>query len=286
MVYKPASLEAAQQDAERIVKRSGTSFYWAMRLLPPEKRTAMYAVYAFCRVVDDIADDPGKPDDKRKALGDWKSEIDLIYQGKPETSVGIALVPHITTFGLRKEDFLAVIEGMEMDAGESVRIRTMEELLTYCDRVACAVGRLSNRVFGVEDPMVDTCAKVLGEALQLTNILRDIADDAAINRVYLPADRLAAAGVRYQDPMEIVNADGVGTVCEELAHMARERFVAAETALGESETRQVKPAAIMMHMYARVFAKLEQRGWKRLHTPVRLTKLEKLWIAVRFGVFS
>ena len=172
-----------------IVRGSGTSFYWAMRRLPPSKRAAMYAIYAFCREVDDIADGPigpGAEVRKRRRLKEWRDEIQQIYAGKASTVVGHALLPAIEKFGLRIKDFNSVISGMEMDAGDSVRIENMDELTLYCDRVASAVGRLSTRVFGLEPQIGDRLAFNQGQALQLTNILRDVDEDAKQERLYLP----------------------------------------------------------------------------------------------------
>ncbi len=133
---------------EDIVRRAGTSFYWAMRRLPENKRRAMYGIYAFCREVDDIADGDGTPEDKLAQLGQWRDEIERLYGDRPRTPVTLALSRPVGEFGLKKENFRAVIDGMEMDAAPEVRMTDMDELTLYCDRVACAVGRLSVQVFG------------------------------------------------------------------------------------------------------------------------------------------
>ena len=270
---------------EAAVRRSGTSFYWAMRLLPPAKRRAMFAVYAFCREVDDIADDAGPVGAKRRGLARWRDEIEALYAGRPGQSVSRAIAPCIDEFGLRRDDFLAVVDGMEMDADPHVRMRDMEELRLYCDRVACAVGRMSVRVFGVPQPAGDRLAAAEGEALQLTNILRDLKDDALRGRLYLPADLLAGAGIGdLADPGRMLADPRIAGICEELAGLARRRFAEAAALLADCDRRQVRPAIIMMEVYRRTLARLMRRGWQRWAEPVAVPPAEKLWVALRHGV--
>jgi phytoene synthase len=268
------------------VRRAGTSFYWAMRLLPPVKRNAMFAVYAFCREVDDIADDLAPVASKRAGLAGWRREIAELYAGRASRPVTRALMRAIQGFDLRQEDFLAVIDGMEMDAVDQVRIGTMQELLLYCDRVACAVGRLSVRIFGVPQPEGDHLAASQGEALQLTNILRDIKEDAERDRLYLPADLLQQSGVADTTDAALVlrHQRSIVSVCEQLAAIAHERFDQAMRVLRSCDRRQVRPALIMMEVYHRTFERLMRRGWNRWAEPVSLPPAEKLWVALRYGV--
>ncbi|MFO1128583.1 MAG: presqualene diphosphate synthase HpnD [Rhodospirillales bacterium] len=277
--------DADRDHVEAAVRRSGTSFYWAMRLLPPAKRHAMFAVYAFCREVDDVADDERPLDAKRRELARWRDEIDALYRGRPGNPISRALAPCIAAFGLRREDFLAVVDGMEMDAEPQVRMRDRAELALYCDRVAGAVGRMSVRVFGVAQPQGDHLAACEGEALQLTNVLRDLKEDALRDRLYLPADMLAEAGIADHADAERVLADpGIATVCETLAGAARRRFDEATAMLAACDRRQVRPAIIMMEVYRRTLVRLMRRGWTRWAEPVALPPAEKLWVALRHGV--
>ncbi len=267
-----------------VVGRSGTSFLWAMRMLPAAKRNAMYAVYAFCREVDDIADDPGEEADKRARLDQWREEVERIYAGRPRLPVSRALTGVVARFGLRKQDFLSVIDGMEMDAAQSVRIADMDELNLYCDRVACAVGRLSVRVFGVDGAKGDRVAHALGRALQLTNILRDLHEDAQRNRLYLPGELLRAHGVTGSDAAAVLTHPALPDACAEVAEMAGRRFEEAVSALAACDRRKMRPAIVMMEVYRKVFRLLLLRGWRRLGEPVKLSKTEKLWIAFRHGM--
>ncbi len=270
---------------ELVVRQSGTSFYWAMRLLPPEKRRAMFAIYAFCREVDDIADDPGEEAGKRKRLAEWREEIERLYDGAPTRRVSRALVHPLQRFNLRKDDFEAIVAGMEMDAGDRVRMADTAELTLYCDRVACAVGRLSNRVFGIEEPIGGHLATALGQALQLTNILRDLEEDARRDRLYLPEDVLRAHGIESTgDALAVLKHPASAEVFAHVAKTARERFSEAETVLAACDRRQIRPATIMMEVYRRTFKKLTSRGWRRWAEPVSVPTIEKLWVAFRYGV--
>jgi squalene synthase HpnD len=270
---------------EQVVRQSGSSFYWAMRFLPLEKRQAMFAVYAFCRQVDDIADEPGQIAAKQQALGGWRQEIERLYDGMAEWPVAAALLRPVERFDLRKEDFLAVIDGMEMDAAHSIRIADMEELHRYCDRVACAVGRLSVRIFGVPQPTGDALASALGQALQLTNILRDLKEDARRDRLYLPAALLRSRGVAVgSDAEAVLRHSAIIGACEQLSGLAARRFEEAASLSAVCDRRQIRPAVIMMEVYRRTLERLNGRGWGRWAEPVSVSSAEKLWVALRYGM--
>lgn len=272
--------------AESVVRRSGTSFFWAMRRLPEAKRHGMYAVYAYCREVDDIADDEGEQAGKMVRLKQWRGEIEHLYGGgEPEFPVARALVAPVIRFGLKKKDFLALLDGMETDAADRLRIADTDGLFLYCDRVACAVGRLSNRIFGIDEENGDRVAYALGQALQLTNILSDLREDAGRDRLYLPADMLAAHGINEANPEAVLAHPAIADVCAELAAIAADRFAEAEAALALCDRRLMRPAVMMMQVYRRILEKLKKRGWRRISEPVRLSKLQKLWIAFRYGFF-
>lgn len=276
--------EGAREYVERVVRASGTSFYWAMRFLPPEKREAMFAVYAMCREVDDIADDPGQVGAKRVLLSDWRQRIDDLYAGRIRCPVTAALAGPVGRFGLRKEDFLAIIDGMDMDAADCLRIADADELTLYCDRVACAVGRLSVRIFGLPQPTGDALASALGHALQLTNILRDLKEDSRRDRLYLPSDLLQRHGIAGDaDAETLLRHAAIPHVCEHLATIAARRFQEAASLAASCDRRLVRPAVVMMEVYRRTFRRLAVRGWARWGEPVRVPRAEKLWVALRYG---
>jgi phytoene synthase len=270
---------------EARVRESGTSFYWAMRFLPKVKREAMFAIYAFCREVDDVADDPGDTTTKQTLLHQWRQAVEQLFRGRGRCAITRALLEPAQRFGFEEKDFQAIIDGMEMDARERVRVADMDELVLYCDRVACAVGRLSNRVFGVDRGIANPLAGALGQALQLTNILRDLEEDAERDRLYLPADRLAAEGIAEIDDLRaVLDHPASAKVCEGLAAIAAERFAEAQTLIAGCDRRQIRPAVMMMEVYRRTLSRLRVRGWRRWTEPVSVSSAEKLWVAVRHGV--
>jgi squalene synthase HpnD len=275
----------ARDHVHHVVEASGTSFLQGMRLLPEERREAMFAVYAFCREIDDIADEPAPVADKMARLREWRREIERIYEGKPQTLTGRALLPVVREYGLEREDFLALIDGMEMDAVEDIRAPTLARLELYCDRVAGAVGRLSIRIFGCTEAQAKTVARHLGQALQLTNILRDLEEDAAAGRLYLPAELLDANRIKSRVPREVLAHPALPAVCAEMAARAHQHFDAAAEAMRRCARRPLRPAAAMGAVYRGYLAMLERRGWRDLDKPVRLGKARKLWIALRYGLF-
>ncbi len=280
----PLGLDAADLAAvTKQVRAAGTSFYHGMRVLAPERRAAMYGIYAFCREVDDIADEPGDLAAKRAALAVWRRRVAGFAEGVGEDPISRVLAAATRRFALRTEDFLAIIDGMEMDAGAPVIAPDLATLDLYCDRVAVAVGRLSVRAFGDASREADAVALALGRALQLTNILRDLAEDAARGRLYLPREWLDEAGVPH-DPAQALAASGLGRVCDRIAERAAAYFRAADTAMAACDRRAMRPARLMGATYAALLARLRKRGWQRLDLPVKLGKWRKLWLAFRHGV--
>lgn len=277
----PADLAAV----ETIVRSAGTSFYRGMRVLPPDRRHAMYAIYAFCRIVDDIVDEEGSLEEKRASLSVWRGNISELYRGRaadgPVTRVLLAAIPR---FHLRAEDFVAVIDGMQMDAETVIVAPTLGELELYCDRVASAVGRLSVRAFGDSSSAADRVADTLGRALQLTNILRDIKEDAERGRIYLPREYLQDAGVPM-DPVAILTAVGLPTVCKRLARLAHTYFEEANRAMDLCDRKAMKPARLMAATYDSILSAVEKTGWINLDERASVPAWKKLWLACRYGLF-
>ena len=284
-VVSGETLEAALAHVRAVVDRSGTSFLYGMRILPPERRDAMYAVYAFCREIDDIADDEGDPADKLRRLDDWRRELDRLYAGSPTWPTSRALAGPVTRYRLPKAEFLELIAGMEMDGREAMCGPSQEALALYCRRVAGAVGLLSIRVFGAAGPAARRFALALAEALQLTNILRDLGEDAARGRLYLPAELLDKHGIAERDPAVVLAHRGIAAVCSDLALQASRRFAAADAALLECDRRRLRPALLMMGVYDRLLTRLERRGWDDPARPFRLSKPDKIWAALRYGLW-
>ena len=278
------SIEDARRHAAETVKRSKTSFGAGMRILSRERREAMYAIYAFCREVDDIADEGGTREEKIAGLAEWRREIERVYAGAPQTPTGHALKEAVRRFDLPRSECILVIEGMEMDADGPVIAPSLEKLYAYTRRAAGAVGMLSMPVFGAPRTKVaDEFALSLGDALQLTNILRDIEQDADEGRLYLPRELLEKHGCP-STPDRIVNASGLPNLRADLAELAREKFAGARAALAELDWRVLRPALLMMGVYERYLDKMTMRGWANGQERVTISKTEKLAIAARWFV--
>jgi phytoene synthase len=274
------ALGASAEDlaaVERIVRRSGTSFYQGMRVLPADRRAAMYAIYAFCRIVDDIVDEPAEDAQRAAGLAAWRGRIEALYRGAADEPVSRVLLPAIGRFGLRQQDFVAVIDGMASDAARIIVAPSLAELDEYCDRVAAAVGRLSVRAFGDASGDADLVAWALGRALQFTNILRDLEEDARRGRLYLPREWLDAAGVPA-DPAAALTSPGLPAVCARMLAAARDYFSQAEASMRHCDRRAMRPARLMAAGYRAVLDALERRGWTRLDAPPRVGTLRKLRI--------
>ena len=280
----PAEAAAALAHVRAVANRSGSSFLWAIRLLPRPRREAMYAIYAFCREVDDIADEDGSQAEKQRALAAWREEVERLYAGRPTSPTTRALLRPVADYALPKAEFLAVIDGMEMDARQDIRAPDLADFRLYCRRVAGAVGVLSVHAFGATEPEARELALTQGDALQFTNILRDIAEDAARGRLYLPRELLQRHGIESDDPLAVLRDPRLPAVCRELADMAEQRFAEAARLMARCRRGPMRPARIMLAVYRRLLARLQQRGWRDLGEEVRLPKAEKLWIALRNGL--
>jgi phytoene synthase len=263
-----------------LVKQSGTSFYHGMKILPAARRDAMYAIYAFCRIVDDIADnDSTSIDDKRQALEIWRQRIAGIYTGHAHDSVTRLLLLAAETYHLREADFIAILDGMEMD-GVAIVAPPMPVLDLYCDRVAAAVGRLSVKIFGDESNEAQDVAYALGRALQLTNILRDVPEDAARGRLYLPHEYLVEAAVPLE-PQPALHAAGLPHACARLAILAEKYFAQADAAMLLCKPRAMRPARLMAASYRPLLGILRQRHFDYGGGRVSLPKVQKLLLGLR-----
>jgi phytoene synthase len=264
---------------------AGSSFYLAMRILPRAEREGMYAIYAFCRAVDDIADDGGPREPRRAALDRWRADIDELFAGRV-TELTRDLEAPTRRFGLMREDFHAVIDGMAMDLEANLHAPDWATLDLYCDRVASAVGRLSVRVFGIEPTEGDKLAHHLGRALQLTNILRDIDEDAGLGRLYLPREALLASGIPPDGrPLAAILAEpGLEKACREVAARAAEHFAEADRIMSALPRRAVRAPRLMEAAYRQILADLLQRGFAPPRTRVKTSKLRVLGAVLKHGI--
>ena len=255
---------------------ASSTFYLGMKVLPSAEREAMFAVYDFCRKVDDIADDQqGERGDRAAALDRWREDIDRLYAGAaPGLAAGLDLA--IERFGLRRDDFFAVIDGMAMDVAQDICWPSLAELDLYCDRVASAVGRLSVRIFGMEEQPGIALAHHLGRALQLTNILRDIDEDAALGRVYLSGESIAAAGIVTGDIRAVIDDPRIDWACREVAAAAHVHYAQAGHILAAGPRGHLLAPRLMAAAYARLLRRMEATGWCPPRQRVRHNKLALL----------
>src|SRR5262249_52054855 len=254
------TLEATAGQANYGSTASGSSFYAAMRILPVEQREAMFQIYSFCRKVDDIADSAGPRPERLAALQQWRDDIDALYRGDPPDHLK-DYVATVKKFDLQREDFIAVIDGMEMDVPQDIRAPDMATLDLYCDRVASAVGRLSVRVFGMGEEDGIALAYHLGRALQLTNILRDIDEDAGLGRLYLPRESLYLAGITGDDPQRVTAEKALPKVCAPLAQRAATHFAKADEIMDRNRRSVVRAPRIMSKYYRAILDLLLARGF-------------------------
>jgi len=262
-----------------------TNFYYSFLVLPPDKRRAIVAVWDFCRAVDDAADEPGSETPARE-LAKWRREVAACYEaGTPQTPQGRALAPLVQQFRLPRAAFDAIIEGVEMDVGDR-RYETFEDLYQYCIRVASAVGLVCLEIFGYRDPAARQYATDLGVALQLTNILRDVAEDLRRGRVYLPQADLRAHGVTESDlKVEAARANGtprsekVLALLRQQAARAREYYARADRGLPPSDRRRLVAARIMGAVYRAILSRIEQRDYDVFSSVVRVPRPRRALIA-------
>ena len=280
-VLDPAAIttmttQADETSSERIA--AGSSFYAAMRILPRAQREGMFEVYSFCRQVDDIADSDGPRDLRLAALQKWRADLDEVYAGLPPAPLR-ALARTVAEFSLEKADFLAVIDGMEMDVISTIVAPDLGTLDLYCDRVASAVGRLSVKIFGMAHDDGIALSHHLGRALQLTNILRDIDEDAGIGRVYLPRETLTEAGVTPLTP-EAVSASVLDIACAPLVAQAKEHFRVSNDIMKRYPRGVVIAPKIMAQAYGAILEKLIARGFATPRPRVRVSKVRLIALLI------
>ncbi|MFH5926407.1 presqualene diphosphate synthase HpnD [Roseomonas xinghualingensis] len=271
----PAALQAQ-------IARS--SFYLPMRLMPKAERAAMFAIYAFCRMVDDIADDGTRPREARAVeLERWRADLAALYAGQPAGHAAFLAGP-VEGFGLRHADFLAVIDGMAMDVAEDIQAPDLDKLDLYCDRVASAVGRLSTRVFGMGEASGLELAHHLGRALQLTNILRDLDEDAAMGRLYLPREFLAEAGITTTQPSAAIVDPRLDAACRPLADSALDHFAAADRLMRSRPHGRLLAPRLMEAVYREILQRMLVQSWAPPRRRVRIGKPRLLWLVARHGL--
>jgi phytoene synthase len=260
--------------------QSGSSFYYSFRFLPPDRRRAITALYAFCREVDDIADEVSEVDVARVKLGWWRAELSNMFSGHPQHPVTKALAPATSSFGVDQARLNEIIDGMEMDLTRH-RYNDFESLRLYCHRVAGVVGQLAAGIFGYTNPRTLDYAENLGLAFQLTNIIRDVGEDARRNRIYLPQDELARFGVSAADILAARHSAAFALLMTFQTERAKSMYGAAFQALSAEDRRPQRPGLIMSAIYRTLLDEIERDGFNVLTQRISLTPMRKLWIAWR-----
>ena len=264
---------------------SGSSFYYSFLFLPPQKRRAITALYAFCREVDDVVDEVGDVGVARTKLAWWRTEVANLFAGHPSHPVARALEPHLAACRIDAARLNEIVDGMEMDLVRH-RYADFDELRLYCHRVAGVVGQLSASVFGYGDPRTLEYAEALGIAFQLTNIIRDVGEDARRGRVYLPADELARHGMSVDDVLQLRPRERFAELMAFQADRAEAFYERAFAALPAADRREQRAGLVMAAIYRTLLAEIRRDGFRVLHQRVALTPLRKLWIAWKTWIRS
>ncbi|MGB7542622.1 MAG: presqualene diphosphate synthase HpnD [Burkholderiales bacterium] len=266
------------QYCQQKAAQSGSSFYYSFLFLPPERRRAITALYAFCREVDDAVDEPGEPSVARAKLAWWRDELAQLYAGRPQHPVTHALQPAIEAFAIAHERLNEIIDGMEMDLDQS-RYADYASLRLYCHRVAGVVGVLAARIFGYGNPKTLEYAEKLGLAFQLTNIIRDIGEDARKNRIYLPLDEMKQFDVPAGDILNAHPTEKFTRLMEFQTQRAKRCYDEALALLPAEDRRAQRPGLIMAAIYRTLLDEIGREGYPVLSQRTALTPLRKLWIA-------
>jgi 15-cis-phytoene synthase len=270
---------------QRKAAQSGSSFYYSFLFLPPEQRRAITALYAFCREVDDTVDETSDPVVARAKLDWWRGEIAAVFGGEPQHPVGRALQPIVRARDLPQARFLEIIDGMQMDLDYN-RYPDFQTLEVYCYRVASVVGLLSAEIFGYRHRETLEYARNLGLALQLTNIIRDVGEDARRNRIYLPLDEMARFGVAVDDIILFRETEALGQLLAHQIERARGYYQRAWALLPADDRKTQRAGLVMGAIYERLLGELAAEGTRIINARVALTPLRKLWIAWRTWVFA
>ena len=262
------------------VASSGSSFTYSFRFLPEARRRGMTVLYAYCREVDDVVDEVTDPAVARMKLAWWRKEVAAVFHGTPQHPVALALKPVVAEFGLPREHFDTIIDGMTMDLEQS-RYLDYATLERYCHRVAGVVGLLSADIFGYEDPATHTYANELGIAFQLTNIIRDVGEDARRGRIYLPQDELQRFAVNAADILGNRTTPAFKRLMAFQVARARATYDRALAALPRRDRRSQRPGLMMAAIYRALLDRIEREDFQVLERRISLTPLHKAWLAWR-----
>lgn len=252
-------------------------------MLPKAKREAMYTIYAFCRHIDDIVDGDAEMSEKQELIKAWREELDNIYDKKvPATEIGRRIYKNCMRFKLPKEEFMRLIDSISMDVPQPLQAPSLDQFMKYCRGVAGVPGSLSLRIFGCKDEkIIEDLSTTLGNALQITNILRDVKEDALSNRLYIPKEFLQKAKISSHDPKAVIVDKNLSVAREELAKLAANDFIKAQELIQKLDKETARPVKMIASIYKKYFDIMQNRGWEIISPKPQISKIKKLTLAMR-----
>lgn len=268
---------------KKIVKKSGSSFFWGMHMLPTKERRAIYTLYAFCRHIDDIVDGNEAMSHKIELINAWKKEIDNIYDKKvPASCIGRNIYKNCMRFNIPKSDLTSLLSSISMDLPNPVQAPSMDDFYKYCQGVACAPGSMSLRVLGCKDEqLIKDLSTSLGLAMQVTNILRDVREDAMVDRLYIPKEFLLKAGIESVDPKEVIIDKNLSVAREELAKLAFKQYEKSFDLISKLDKKISRSIKALAYVYKRYFDIMQNRGWEVISPKPSISHFLKLLLVLK-----
>lgn len=268
---------------KKIVKKSGSSFFWGIHMLPSKERRAMYTLYAFCRHLDDIVDGDDTVSHKMELVGAWRKEIDNIYDKKvPASLIGRNIYKNCMRFNIPKSDLTSLIDGISMDLPNPVCAPLLNDFYKYCHGVACAPGSMTLRVLGCNDEiLIKDLSSSLGVAMQITNVLRDVREDALVDRLYIPKEFLQKAGIEVVNPKEVIINKNLSMAREELAKLALQNYEKSFELINKLDKKASRNVKALAYVYKKYFDIMQNRGWEVISPKPKISCLHKMFLVMK-----
>ncbi len=268
------------KNIKKMVKKSGSSFFWSMRLLPKSKRNALYTIYAFFRHIDDIVDGDTPLKIKQDLIAAWRKELDNIYDKKlPTTQIGKRIYKNCMRFELPKVEFVKMLDAISMDLPNPLQAPSLKEFDCYCRGVAGVPGNLTLRIFGCDnEKFIEELSTSLGRAMQITNVLRDVKEDAQAQRIYIPREMLDKAGITSREPASVLVDKNLVVAREALAQIAENDYKKAFSLIEQFDSKYILQIKMMAYIYRQYFDIMQNRGWEVISPKPKISKFRKLCI--------
>ena len=268
---------------KKIVKKSGSSFFWGMYILPIKERRALYTLYAFCRHIDDIVDGNASLSQKIELLSAWRREIDNMYDKKvPASCIGRNIYKNCMRFNIPKSDLTSIIDSVSMDIPNPIQAPCLDDFYKYCKGVASSPGSMSLRVLGCKDEsLIKDLSISLGVAMQITNILRDVKEDAMLDRLYIPKEFLQKAGIKSFDPKEVIVNKNLSVAREELAKVALQNYNKSFDILNKLDKKISRSVKALAYVYKYYFDIMQNRGWEIISPKPVINRFLKMFLVLK-----